>query len=135
MSIEPRQQPKVQPDVNSAIDVLKVAKLARLHVAPAEIDETRAKLGAVVSYMDRLRGLDLAGVEPLAHVGDVAGATSGGLHNRLDEDVAKPESLRGVLPMLTRHLYEDSGHVFVQVPKVSGDAGGSAAGAGAGGGA
>lgn len=115
-------------DPHDSIDVLKVAKLARLHVAPGEIDETRTKLGAVVSYMDRLRGLDLAGVEPLAHVGDAAtGGAVGGRHNRMDEDFAKAETLRGVLPMLTQHLYEDSGQVFVQVPKViGGDVGGGA---------
>lgn len=119
-------------DASKAIDVLKVAKLARLHVAPGEVDETRAKLAVVVTYMDRLRTLDLSGVEPLAHVGDAGGNGNGGTRaNRLDEDVAKPETLCGVLPMLSKHLYEGSGQVFVRVPKVIGDGGGLTSGGGA----
>jgi aspartyl/glutamyl-tRNA(Asn/Gln) amidotransferase C subunit len=63
--------------------------------------------------MDRLRGIDLSGVEPLTSVG-------GGV-NRLDDDVPGPvltnEALLKMAP--------DTMAPFVKVPKVIDDGGGA----------
>lgn len=45
--------------------VRKVAHLARLSLSDQELEQCRHHLGAVLGYMQRLRGLNLDGVEPL----------------------------------------------------------------------
>ena len=47
----------------------KIARLARLALSDAELEKARLELSAVIGYVERLRGLDLDGVEPLAGVG------------------------------------------------------------------
>ena len=49
----------------SAEEVRKVARLARIALAPEQVEPTRAALGAVLEYVERLRSVDLTGVEPL----------------------------------------------------------------------
>lgn len=60
-------------DELSAADVAKVARLARLVLTPAEAEAARVSMAAVLGYMDRLGALDLAGVEPLAHMNEGGG--------------------------------------------------------------
>jgi aspartyl-tRNA(Asn)/glutamyl-tRNA(Gln) amidotransferase subunit C len=47
--------------------VTKVAKLARLELRADELPEMTRQLGAILDFVDQLRGLDTTGVEPLAH--------------------------------------------------------------------
>ena len=47
--------------------VRKVAKLARLELTEAEIEEFTGQLGAILGYVEKMDELDTAGVEPLAH--------------------------------------------------------------------
>ncbi|MCE7975456.1 MAG: Asp-tRNA(Asn)/Glu-tRNA(Gln) amidotransferase GatCAB subunit C [Leptolyngbya sp. PLA1] len=54
------------PESLSAVDVRHVARLARLRLSDGEVEAYRERLAAVVGYVDRLRGLDLSGVEPLS---------------------------------------------------------------------
>lgn len=49
-------------------EVLHVANLAQLHLAPAEIELFTRQLNDILAYMEKLQELDTAGVEPLAHV-------------------------------------------------------------------
>lgn len=97
----------------SAEDVRKVARLARLEVADDKIDEFRLRLGAVLGYVERLRELDLKGVEPLAHAGEA-------VHRLRDDAVADALDTR----VLTEMTPESMG-AFVKVPKVLGDGGGA----------
>lgn len=46
-------------------DVRRVARLARIAIADADIPALRAELGAVLAHADALRGLDLTDVEPM----------------------------------------------------------------------
>jgi aspartyl-tRNA(Asn)/glutamyl-tRNA(Gln) amidotransferase subunit C len=62
--------------------VEKVALLARLQLAPAEIDRLTSELGRIVEYVDLLASAPTEGVEPMAHALDVA--------NVFAEDVARP---------------------------------------------
>ncbi len=50
-----------------AQQVRKVAKLARLALTEAEIEEFTGQLGAILGYVEKMNELDTAGVEPLAH--------------------------------------------------------------------
>ncbi len=55
-------------------EVDHVAKLARLELSDAEADTMAAELSHVLDHIDRIRGLDLDGVAPTAHVVDVTDA-------------------------------------------------------------
>jgi aspartyl-tRNA(Asn)/glutamyl-tRNA(Gln) amidotransferase subunit C len=48
-------------------DVSKVAKLARLTLSDAELDEFTAQLGRVLEHANDIAALDLEGVIPTAH--------------------------------------------------------------------
>jgi aspartyl-tRNA(Asn)/glutamyl-tRNA(Gln) amidotransferase subunit C len=50
--------------------VRKVAHLARIELDDAALDRFQAQLGAILDYIDQLRQLDVANVEPLVHAGD-----------------------------------------------------------------
>ena len=50
-----------------AQQVRKVAKLARLELSEAEIEEFTGQLGAILEYVEKMNELDTTGVEPLAH--------------------------------------------------------------------
>jgi aspartyl-tRNA(Asn)/glutamyl-tRNA(Gln) amidotransferase subunit C len=52
----------------SRADVLHVARLARLELSDAEVETMRAQLDSILTYIDRLKELDVTGVEPTAHV-------------------------------------------------------------------
>jgi aspartyl-tRNA(Asn)/glutamyl-tRNA(Gln) amidotransferase subunit C len=49
-------------------EVLHVANLARLTLAPGEIDRLTRQLNDILASVEKLQELDTAGVEPLAHV-------------------------------------------------------------------
>jgi len=48
-------------------DVQHVARLARLHLTDDELDRMREQLDAILAYVDKLRQLDVEGVEPTSH--------------------------------------------------------------------
>lgn len=48
-------------------DVLHVARLARLELDDAELEKMRAQLDSILTYIDRLKALDVTGVEPTSH--------------------------------------------------------------------
>jgi aspartyl-tRNA(Asn)/glutamyl-tRNA(Gln) amidotransferase subunit C len=55
-------------------DVRKVARLARLELADADLARLQPQLSAILDYVDQLRALPTAGVEPLAHPLPIANA-------------------------------------------------------------
>lgn len=48
-------------------EVLHVARLSRLHLTDEEVERMREQLDAILAYIDKLRELDVEGVEPTAH--------------------------------------------------------------------
>jgi len=52
-------------------DVARIARLARLAVAPSESAEVLARLNGVLALVDEMRAVDTAGIEPMAHALDV----------------------------------------------------------------
>lgn len=51
----------------SRADVDHVARLARLTLSDAEAERMREQLAAILAYIDKLRELDVEGVEPTSH--------------------------------------------------------------------
>jgi aspartyl-tRNA(Asn)/glutamyl-tRNA(Gln) amidotransferase subunit C len=53
--------------------VVHVARLARLALDESELERMGEELSAVLDHVDRIRELDLDGVQPTAHAVDLAG--------------------------------------------------------------
>ena len=47
--------------------VRKVAKLSRLELTEAEVEEFTCQLSAILDYVEKMNELDTANIEPLAH--------------------------------------------------------------------
>jgi aspartyl-tRNA(Asn)/glutamyl-tRNA(Gln) amidotransferase subunit C len=52
---------------DAGIDVKYVAHLARLALSPEEEQKIAAQLGDVLGYIEKLKEVDVSGVEPTAH--------------------------------------------------------------------
>jgi aspartyl-tRNA(Asn)/glutamyl-tRNA(Gln) amidotransferase subunit C len=64
--------------------VRHVARLARLALSEEEEERFATQLGHVLEYIERLRAVDVSGVEPLAFAGDAKAAAP------LREDTPRP---------------------------------------------
>jgi aspartyl-tRNA(Asn)/glutamyl-tRNA(Gln) amidotransferase subunit C len=51
----------------SASDIARIASLARLQLAPDESERMLSQLNGFFDVVERMRSVDTAGVEPLAH--------------------------------------------------------------------
>ena len=89
--------------------VRKVAKLSRLDLTDAEIEEFTGQLGAILGYVEKMNELDTENVEPLAHCLPVS--------NVFREDCVK-ESL-GTEKTLANAPQRDE--MFFRVPKILDD--------------
>lgn len=49
-------------------EVLRVAQLAYLELSPQEVEMYRAQLDEILTYIDKLKELDVRSVEPMAQV-------------------------------------------------------------------
>lgn len=49
-------------------DVLRVAQLAHLDLAPEEVETYRGQLDEILSYIGKLQELDVTGVEPMTQM-------------------------------------------------------------------
>lgn len=67
---------------DSGIDIDYVANLARLELTPAERERFAGQLGNILGYIERIRAVDVEGVEPTAHAFPV--------ENVLDDDEPGP---------------------------------------------
>ena len=88
------------------IDVKHVAHLARLALTPEEEKQLGAQLGYVLGYIEKLRQLDVANVEPTAHAVPLV-------------NVTRPDEIRPSLPHedALRNAPKMGGGLFV-VPKI-----------------
>ncbi len=86
--------------------VRHVARLARLHLEPDEVERMRAELSGILTHVDVIQALDLDGVPPTTHV--VA------LENVLREDVPRPSLPR---EEALREAPEVADHAFA-VPRM-----------------
>jgi aspartyl-tRNA(Asn)/glutamyl-tRNA(Gln) amidotransferase subunit C len=53
--------------MNAEFDVRYTAQLARLNLSEEEISKFQAQLGQVLEFVEKLKGVDVTGVEPTAH--------------------------------------------------------------------
>lgn len=94
-------------------DVRHIATLAQLAPSDEQIAGYRTSLAAILSYVERLKALDLKGVEPLVTPLSMTGPTGadepGGMLAR--------EALLAMAPKVDGP--------FISVPKVLGDGGGA----------
>jgi len=86
--------------------VRKVAKLSRLELTEAEVEEFAGQLSAIVGYVEKMNELDTGDVEPLAHCLPIS--------NVFREDEVK-ESL-GTEQVLANAPQRDGD--FFKVPKI-----------------
>ncbi|MHC4664590.1 MAG: Asp-tRNA(Asn)/Glu-tRNA(Gln) amidotransferase subunit GatC [Planctomycetota bacterium] len=96
-----------------AEQVRRVAKLSRLELTEAEVEEFSGQLNAILEYMEKMNELDTSSVEPLAHCLPVS--------NVFREDVAR-ESL-GTEKALANAPDKDG--EFFKVPKILDDSSGA----------
>ena len=61
------------------IDVKYVAHLARLQLTPDEEKKLGAQLGGILGYIEKLKALDVTGVEPTAHAMPMTNVTRPGV--------------------------------------------------------
>lgn len=97
----------------SADAVTKVARLARLAITPAQADSYGHELSRMLDYVERLRGLDLTGVEPMATPLDTPAPL------QADREHATLDT--GIVMALAPERHEP----YIRVPKVLGDGGGA----------
>ncbi|MCS7049863.1 MAG: Asp-tRNA(Asn)/Glu-tRNA(Gln) amidotransferase subunit GatC [Verrucomicrobiae bacterium] len=88
-------------------DINYVAHLARLELSAEEKETLSHQLTQILAYVEKLKELDVSGVEPTAHA-----AT---LHNVLREDVARGEEADRELYL--RNAPEQARGLFI-VPKI-----------------
>ena len=89
--------------------VNKVARLSRLELTEAEVEEFTGQLSAILDYVEKMNELDTTGVEPLAHCLPI--------NNVFREDVVK-DSL-GTEKVLANAPQRDV--QFFKVPKILDD--------------
>jgi aspartyl-tRNA(Asn)/glutamyl-tRNA(Gln) amidotransferase subunit C len=96
-------------------DVLRVAQLAHLDLTPAEVDTYQAQLDQILAYVDKLKQVDVANVEPMSQVlfpGDQNGAADP--HPELREDIVRPCTVAEAV-LAQAH---DAAKPFFRVPRV-----------------
>jgi aspartyl-tRNA(Asn)/glutamyl-tRNA(Gln) amidotransferase subunit C len=90
-------------------EVRHIAKLARLELSAAQLEQYRSQLATVLEHIGKLNELDVTNVEPMAHPSEIA--------NRLDSDQVQP-SLALDAVLANAPAVEDR---FLAVPKVLAD--------------
>jgi len=86
-------------------------------LSPGEIDTYRGQLDEILTYIDKLKELDVAGVEPMAQVlfrPEPSEAAAAETHPELRDDVLRPCDVSA--PVLSRAT--DAQKPFFRVPKV-----------------
>ena len=91
---------------STEIDIKYVAHLARLHLTPDEEKKFGAQLGNILGYIEKLKELDVANVEPTAHATPMV-------------NVMRPDEVRPSLPHddALRNAPAQANGLFI-VPKI-----------------
>ena len=88
------------------IDVKYVAHLARLALSPEEEQKLGAQLGNILGYIEKLKEVDVSGVEPTAHAFPLV-------------NVTRPDEIRPSMPHANalRNAPAQANGLFI-VPKI-----------------
>lgn len=108
----------------SADEVRKVAKLARLALSDAQVEKYAGQMTQVLGYIERLRELNLEGVQPLTNPSDSVNCLGADIPSA---EAGAPGSARLTPAALMKIAPADGRRTppFVSVPKVVGDEGGA----------
>ena len=101
-------------EAGSLEQVRHVAELANLELTPEEEPRMQHDLNAVLGYIAQLSEVDTTGVEAMAQVGDVLGASSDFEGGALRQDVVRPSIDRRAVMAAA----PESDGRFFKVPKV-----------------
>ena len=94
----------------SRSEVLKIADLAKLHFSEEELDAFSVQFQRILDYIEQLKEVDIAGVEPTSHVSLTEGFEKCLFReDEVKESLSVAESL-GNAP--------DAGHGHFKVPKI-----------------
>jgi aspartyl-tRNA(Asn)/glutamyl-tRNA(Gln) amidotransferase subunit C len=91
-------------------DVVRVAELAHLELSEAEVESLRAQLDSILSYIDKLKKLDVSGIEPMAQILQANTSPDAGLR----DDTVRPSSVAA--PILEQA--PESKKPYFRVPRV-----------------
>ena len=99
-------------------EVSRVAELAHLELSPEEIDTYRGQLDEILTYVDKLKEIDVENVEPMAQVPFSPAAGTDGVSKaptrNLREDVLRRcDAAEAILAQAP-----DAAKPFFRVPKV-----------------
>jgi aspartyl-tRNA(Asn)/glutamyl-tRNA(Gln) amidotransferase subunit C len=91
-------------------DVLKIAELAKLHFSELELDEFTAQFQHILDYIEKLKEVNVEGVEPTSHVS---------LASDFEKHIFRDDDARPSLPVEEALLNApDRGDDHFRVPKV-----------------
>jgi aspartyl-tRNA(Asn)/glutamyl-tRNA(Gln) amidotransferase subunit C len=93
----------------SKAEVEKIAKLARLRLSDAQVDEFTGQLGAMLQYVEKMNELDTENVEPLAHCLPVSNVFR---DDRIKESLGTEKTLANA---------PDADEQFFRVPRILDD--------------
>jgi aspartyl-tRNA(Asn)/glutamyl-tRNA(Gln) amidotransferase subunit C len=100
-------------------DVLRVAQLAHLDLAPEEVETYRGQLDEILAYIGKLQELDVSNVEPMTQMrprnaGGASGARVAEAEPELRDDVVIPCTVADAVLAKA----PDAAKPFFRVPKV-----------------
>jgi len=73
------------------MDIKYVAHLARLSLTPEEETKISAQLGSIIGYIEKLKEVDVSGVEPTAHAFPLVNVTR---PDEVQHSLSNEEALR-----------------------------------------
>jgi aspartyl-tRNA(Asn)/glutamyl-tRNA(Gln) amidotransferase subunit C len=73
------------------IDVAYVAHLARLSLSPEEARKISEQLGSILGYIEKLKEVDVTGVEPTAHAFPLVNVVR---HDEIRPSISHEDALR-----------------------------------------
>ena len=82
-------------------EISRIARLARLHVAPEEIAATGEQLNGILAFIEQLQAIDTSGVAPMAHAMDVVQRLRADAVSETD----RREAFQSVAPETENGLY------------------------------
>lgn len=96
-------------------EVLRIAELAHLGLSAEEVDTYRGQLDGILSYIDKLKEIDISNVEPMAQVlHPGAGGDAKNDHPELRDDMPRPCDIANAVLATA----PDAEKPFFRVPKV-----------------
>ena len=95
-------------------EVLRIAELAHLGLSPEEVETYRGQLDGILSYVDKLKELDISNVAPMAQVLHAGPPEGTNAHPELRDDTPQPCDISDTVLAAA----PDAEKPFFRVPRV-----------------